>query len=186
MGGETQAATRPARGAAANGTRRPDTRPVGRTALDTRTRLRACAEHVPALRQRQRASHRPGARRRRARRAHRRAPARLAGIAAEAGANPGTVHKARTLLSSVLRHAAESEAKWKRSAARCSTPCHGKSEHRCAGSTGAAATELPVPFSTYAYLIDEYAEHGQPVDAEAEIAKARAMSCASEVRHGAH
>lgn len=39
--------------------------------------------------------------------------ARLRGWQAElvkAGVNPGTIHKARTFLSSVLRHAAESEA----------------------------------------------------------------------------
>jgi len=44
---------------------------------------------------------------------------------------------------------------------------------------------LPVLFSTYAHLIDEYAERSQPVDAEAEIAKARTISCASEARRGA-
>lgn len=45
---------------------------------------------------------------------------------------------------------------------------------------------LPVLFSTYAHLIDEYAENSATVDAEAEIAKARAISCVSEVRRGAN
>lgn len=42
-----------------------------------------------------------------------------------------------------------------------------------------APWRLPLLFSTYAHLIDEYAEQGSRVDAEAEITKARAISCAS-------
>jgi integrase len=45
---------------------------------------------------------------------------------------------------------------------------------------------LPVLFSTYAHLFDEYGERSQPVDGEAEIANSRATSCASEVRHSAN
>ncbi|MGI8863221.1 MAG: tyrosine-type recombinase/integrase [Solirubrobacteraceae bacterium] len=41
---------------------------------------------------------------------------------------------------------------------------------------------LTVLLSTYAHLIDEFAERTEPVDAEAEIATARSISCASGVR----
>jgi integrase len=41
---------------------------------------------------------------------------------------------------------------------------------------------LAVLLSTYSHLIDEYAERSERIDAEAEIAKARSISCASEVR----
>ena len=41
---------------------------------------------------------------------------------------------------------------------------------------------LGVLLSTYAHLIDEYAERSERIDAEAEIAKARSTSCVSEVR----
>jgi integrase len=44
---------------------------------------------------------------------------------------------------------------------------------------------LAVLLSTYAHLIDEYAERSERIDAEAEIAKARSISCASEVRQSA-
>ena len=43
-----------------------------------------------------------------------------------------------------------------------------------------------VLLSTYAHLIDEYAERSERVDAEAEIAKARSISCASDVRQTVH
>ncbi|MGA2929562.1 MAG: tyrosine-type recombinase/integrase [Solirubrobacteraceae bacterium] len=44
---------------------------------------------------------------------------------------------------------------------------------------------LAMLLSTYAHLIDEYAERSERIDAEAEIGKARSISCASDVRHDA-
>ena len=43
---------------------------------------------------------------------------------------------------------------------------------------------LPVLFSTYAHLIDEYAE-SEPIDAEAEIATARRHACGLRVGQNA-
>jgi integrase len=44
---------------------------------------------------------------------------------------------------------------------------------------------VAVLLSTYAHLLDEYAETSERIDAEAEIAKARSISCVSSVRQDA-
>jgi hypothetical protein len=102
----------------------------------------------------------------------------------KAGVNPGTVHKARTFLSSVLRHAAESEVIPGNPVSLVRPP---KASHRDAVQPLAPAIveairsrlldpALTVLLSTYAHLIDEYAE-SERIDAEAEITKARAHAC---------